>query len=583
MANDALLRIKVVTDATQAALGLDKTAKSSSKFGSAMQKAALPAAAVGVALVALGKHALDSASTLQQAQGAVESVFGKQAGAVESLSKKSADAMGLASSAYLNYAALVGGALQGAGFTVKQSVGESNKIMQRAADLSATYGGTTSDAIDSINAAVSRGEFDPLEKYNVILNATTINAELAARGQSKLTGAALRHAKAQIVLEQVYGQSAKAAGQFARESDTAAGSAARASAHFEDASAALGTALLPAATATAKALAAVATFMQKNVVLTTIFVGAIAALVTAILIYNAAMKIAAIVQTAFNVAMSANVIFLVIIAIIALIAVIVIVVKKWDVIKAAADKAWGKVMSIVKKAIDFIKKNWLMMLAGILGPFGIAVALIIRNWDKIRSVVSRVTDFIKSAFRAVQNVAASVWGWIAQKVSAVATNMRNSFENAVSRIKAIIGTIRDAFNSIVPPGLAALMTAPFRAAAGAINATIGAIKSLIGWVSSLISKIAGIHFPDVPSGIKSIAGKLGLRSAPAPGPTPRTYYAPAPAVAGVGARVGATGTTYTGGAGVVINIHGALDPEGVARTVGRLLGAHDRRIGRVPA
>jgi len=147
VANEALLRIKVVTDATQAALGLDKTAKQTSKFGSAMQKAALPAAAVGVALIAVGKKALDSASTLKQAQGAVESVFGKQAGAVEKLSKSSAQNMGLAASAYLNYAALVGSALQNAGFSAAQSVTESNKVMQRGADMAATFGGTTADAV----------------------------------------------------------------------------------------------------------------------------------------------------------------------------------------------------------------------------------------------------------------------------------------------------------------------------------------------------------------------------------------------------------------------------------------------------
>lgn len=580
MASEALLRIKVVTDASQAALGLDKTAKTTSKFGSAMQKAALPAAAAGVALIALGKHALDSASTLQQAQGAVESVYGKSAGAVEKYAESSAQSMGLAKSAYMNYAALVGAALQNSGFSAKKAADESNKIMQRAADMAATFGGTTADAVEAINAAVARGEYDPLEKYGVSLNATAVNAELAKRGQDKLTGAQLKNAKANVALEQIYKNTSKAAGQFAREQDTAAGSAAIASAEFEDASAALGEALLPAAAGAATALAAVARWASKNVPLVTALAAAVGVLVTAILIYNAAMKIAAIVQTAFNVAMSANVIFLVIVAIIALIAVIIIVVKNWDKIKAAAGRAWDSVMGIVGKAINFIKKNWLMMLAGILGPFGIAVALIIRNWDKIRAVVSRVTDAIKSGFRAVQSVAAAVWGWIRDKVSATASAMKTSFENAVSRVKSLISGIRDAFNNIVPAGLREQLSAPFVAAKKVIDSVIAAIKSLIGWVSNLISKIAGIHFPSIPSGLSKLAGKIGLRAAPAPGPAPRTFYAPAPAVAGVGARVGATGGTAGGGAGVVINVNGALDPEGVARQLRGILYGHERRVGR---
>jgi hypothetical protein len=581
VANEALLRIKVVTDASQAALGLDKTAKQSSKFGSAMSKAALPAAAVGVALVALGKHALDSASNLQQAQGAVESVFGKQAGAVEELSKKSAQSMGLAQSAYLQYAAIVGSALTNAGFTTKQAVDESNKVMQRGADLAATFGGTTADAVEAINAAVSRGEFDPLEKYGVSLNMTAVNAELAARGQDKLTGSALKHAKAQVVLESVYANTSKAAGQFAREQDTAAGSAAIASAEFENASAALGEALLPAASAVATALASVARWAGKNVPLVTALAAAVGTLVTAILIYNAAMKIAAIVQVAFNVAMSANVIFLVIIAIIALIAVIVIVVKKWDVIKKAAGKAWGAVMGIVGKVIQFIKKNWLTMLAVLLGPFGVAIALIIRNWDKIKSVVQKVTDAMKSAFRSVKDVAAAVWGAIRDKVTGVASSIRTAWENAISRVKTIIGSVKDALANMVPDGLQAAMTAPFIAAKKVIDSVVSAIKGLIGWVSSLISKIAGIHFPSVPSGLKSLAGKIGLNAvAPAPGlARPRVFYSPAPAVGGLSAGAGVR-ASVAGGNGVTITVNGALDPDAVARQIGRLLASHDVRMGR---
>jgi hypothetical protein len=576
VANEALLRIKVITDATQAAAGLDKVSKTSSKFGSVMQKAALPAAAAGVALIALGKHALDSASTLQQAQGAVDSVYGKSAAAVEKYAETSASSMGLAKSAYMNYAALVGAALQNSGFSAAQAADESNKIMQRAADMAATFGGTTADAVEAINAAVARGEYDPLEKYGVSLNATAVNAELAKRGQDKLTGSQLKNAKATIALEQIYGNTAKAAGQFARESDTAAGSSAIASAEFENASAALGEALLPAAAAAATALAAVAKWAGQNVGIVTALAAAIGTLVTAILIYNAAMKIAAIVQVAFNVAMSANVIFLVIVAIIALIAVVIIIIKKWDVIKAAAGKAWTAVMRIVGKAINFIKKNWLMMLAGILGPFGIAVALIIRNWSKIQAVVSRVAGVIKSSFRSVQQVAGAVWGWISQKVSAVAHSIAATWTNAIARVKAVISGVRDALSNMVPSGLAGMIAAPFNAAKGAIDGTIRAIQSLIGWVGNLISKIAGIHFPSVPSGLAKIAGKVGLRAAAAP--PPRTYYAPAPAVAGVGARVGASTRGVSAG-GVNINVYGALDPEGVARQIGRILGDHDRRMG----
>lgn len=635
MAADALLRIKVITDASQAALGLDNVGKKAKGFQGVMAKAALPAAAVGAALVAVGAKAIKSASDLQQAQGAVESIFGNQAGAVEELSKNSANSMGLAQSAYLQYAAVVGAALTNAGFTTKQAVGESNKIMQRGADMAATFGGTTADAVEAINAAVSRGEFDPLEKYGVSLNMTAVNAELAARGQDKLTGSALKHAKAQVVLDSVYKNTAKSAGQFARESDTAAGSAAIASANFENASAALGQALLPAATACAKVLATMARWIQQNATLVLILAAGVGVLVTAILLYNAAMKIAAIVQTAFNVAMSANVIFLVIVAIIALIAVIIIVVKKWDAIRAAAVAAWGKIMDIVGVAVDFIKKNWLKMLAVLLGPLGVAVLVVVRNWSKIRAGAAKVFDWIKSATRAVASVFKTIWraamsavtayfrSWkttisaimsairtiiraatdmmkavfrsvkdtvsnvfssVKDKVSNVASAIKTTIGNAVDRVKATLGNIRDALSSLVPAGFAAKLSAPFNAVKQVIDSVKRAIDGLISAVGNLISKIAGIHFPSIPSGIGKFLGKVGL-SAAVPGAgaglvRPRVFY-PAPTVAGRGAGAGGRASFVGGeGAGVVININGALDPESVARQIRTLLNTSDVRMGR---
>jgi hypothetical protein len=614
VANEALLRIKVVTDTAQAALGMDRAASSTSKFGSAMQKAALPAAAIGAGIIAFGKHALDAASELQQAQGAVESVFGKQADAVENLAKRSADAMGLSKSAYLNYAALVGAALQNSGFTVQESVGKSNDIMQRAADMAATYGGTTADAVEAINAAVARGEFDPLEKYAVSLNQTAIQAELAKRGQDDLTGAALKHAKAQAALDLIMKGTAKTQGQFARESDTAAGSAARASANFEDASAALGQSLLPAAAAVANALANMAKWASKNVALVTTLAAAIMTIVTAILIYNAAMKIAAIVQTAFNVAMSANVIFLVIVAIIALIAVIIIVVKNWDKITAAARKCWSFVMAIVGKAVAFIKKNWLTMIAVLLGPLAVAALVIARNWNKIKTAAKAVLDWIKSAARATAGVFKAIWnaalsavaayirawrgvisavmGAVRSIVRGAADAMKSAFQAVRGVVSSVFGWIKSTVSSIsaalrnmVPPGLGAALAAPFKTAISIIHSVESAIKGLVDWVQSLISKIASIHWPSVPSGLKSALGKLNPFSAPAPAPAPsaaRGYgaWVPAPSARGVGA----SGLVWQGrgtGGGPTIVINGAVDPEGTARQINRILGGHERRMGLV--
>src|SRR4029079_5989684 len=112
-------------------------------------------------------------------------------------------------------------------------------------------------------------------------------------------------------------------------------------------------------------------------------------------------------------------------------------------------------------------------------------------------------------------------------------------------------------------------------------------QSLINWVGSLISKLGSIHFPSVPKGLSSVLGKVNPFAAVAGGggaavvPTLRrsgTYYAPAPS--GFSARAGGPGVTTGRGAGLQINIYGALDPEAVARQIKHILSDHARPTAR---
>ena len=592
---DALLRIKVVTDASQAALGLDQVSKKATGFRAGLQKAALPAAAVAGAIGFIGKQAIDAASDLQQAQGAVESVFGGQAKAVENLSKSSAQNMGLAQSAYLQYAAVVGAALQNAGFSAEQSVGKTNDIMQRAADMAATFGGTTADAVEAINAAVSRGEFDPLEKYAVSLNMTAVNAELAKRGQEDLTGAALKHAKAQVILEQVYGQTAKAAGQFKREQDTAAGSSAIATAQWQNAAAALGTALLPAAAAVAGILAKMATTLSANKTVMLVVLGVIGALAVAILAANAAIKIYDATLIITNAIQKAtwlsNPIFLVIAAIIALVAVVVILYKKWKPFRELVNATWSAIKTGAGIVARFVSAVWKTALNLIGNYFKAYKTLVVNVFSAIRTIIRAVGSFIGDVFRGVRVVVAAVFSAIRGIVSTIGSHIRSVFSGAVSVVRGILDGLRTAFRNVVSAvaGAGSVLAAPFKTMSSAVKAVTSVIQTLISWVGSLISKLASIHFPSVPKGLSSVLGKINPFSAMAggggatAGPTLRrsgTYYAPAPT--GFGARAAGAGAGYTTGVGngVTINIYGAVDPEGTARQINAILGGHNRRIGR---
>jgi hypothetical protein len=125
------------------------------------------------------------------------------------------------------------------------------------ADLAATLGGKTDDAVAALGSAL-RGEYDPLERFGIALKASEVNARAVAMGLAESESDVSAYAKGQATLAIITERSAFAQGQFAREADTAQGQAQRASASMEDASAKLGESLLPIYTNIQKGISAVA-------------------------------------------------------------------------------------------------------------------------------------------------------------------------------------------------------------------------------------------------------------------------------------------------------------------------------------
>lgn len=225
--------------------------KTESKFGrlSGAVRAGLIGATVagGAALIGLGKEAVDAASLSQQSIGATESVFGKFADTVVRRSNEAAEAVGLSANEYRELANVTGAMLAAAGTPLKRVTTLTDQLNRRAADMAATFGGTTREAVEAISSLL-RGETDPIERYGVAIKQSDVSARLAAEGLDKLTGNALKQAEQQVRLELLFDQTSKTQGQFARESDTLAGAQQRLGAKVEDLEAKFGTLLLPALT-----------------------------------------------------------------------------------------------------------------------------------------------------------------------------------------------------------------------------------------------------------------------------------------------------------------------------------------------
>lgn len=240
---------QVVVSVTSNVKDLQKGLSSATGSFDALTKVAKVAAlAVVAATVAIGVKAVKSASDLEQAMGGLEAVFKGNSDQMTKWAKGAANSVGLAQSEYAGLATILGAQLKNMGVATDQLGGQTNDLVTLGADLAAQFGGSTSDAVSALSSLM-RGERDPIEKYGVSLKQADINARLAEKGMSGLTGEALKQATTMVTLEMLYEQTADAAGAFARESATLAGQQQRLKANFENLYATLGTALLPAVTA----------------------------------------------------------------------------------------------------------------------------------------------------------------------------------------------------------------------------------------------------------------------------------------------------------------------------------------------
>jgi hypothetical protein len=140
----------------------------------------------------------------------------------------------------------------------------------------------------------------------------------------------------------------------------------------------------------------------------------IAGLATAIIGVNVAMKVwtattAAFtaVQAAFNAVMALNPIFLIGAAIVAVIAILVVLQKEFgifDGVIRVVGAAFGAVWQAIKTVFDWVKNNWPLLLAILVGPFGLAILGVVTFREKIMEIFSLIYKGIKATMGFVADV-----------------------------------------------------------------------------------------------------------------------------------------------------------------------------------
>jgi hypothetical protein len=196
--------------------------------------------------------------------------------------------------------------------------------------------------------------------------------------------------------------------------------------------------LLPVIDELAPKLAAFTAWANTNKTLLAVLVGVFGGLAVAILAVNVAMKVwtattAAFtaIQAAFNAVMALNPIFLIVAAVVAIIAVLVLLQKEFglfDGVIRVVGAAFGAVWEAIKAVFDWVTNNWKLLLVVLTGPFGLAIAFVVKFKDQImevfkfiyntiKSTMSFVANVITAPFKAAFNLVAKLWNNTVGKLS----------------------------------------------------------------------------------------------------------------------------------------------------------------------
>ena len=150
--------------------------------------AGLAAGAVGVT-AALGgmvvgiKASVEAASNQEQAFGAVDQILGSNS---KTIKKWAANqwSIGLSTTEASNSVVYMTQMLMNNGMAAKEAADKGMKLTELGADMAATFGGKTVDAVDALSAAL-RGETDPIERYGVSMKEASIQAYAISKGLQK--------------------------------------------------------------------------------------------------------------------------------------------------------------------------------------------------------------------------------------------------------------------------------------------------------------------------------------------------------------------------------------------------------------
>lgn len=459
---------------------LEATSKKFEAVGSKLKGVGTKmSAAITLPIVGAGVASFKLAADLEDALGATDQIFKGSSNTMKEWAAGLETYYGIAHGEALEYSNMMGTMLMNiGGLSEEEAAKQAQTLIELAGDLTAMYGGTTSDAVRALTGAL-KGNNTMLDNYGMAANDALVKTKAMEMGligeKEELSLAAKQAATLALIME----QSGAAQGQAAREADGASGSMRALMTEIKNLASSIGDILLPIITPllgkvnewaqkfkelspetqkTIVMIAGIAAAIGPVVLVVGTFVSAIGSIVGAFAAASGAIAAAGGVIAALT-----GPIGITIAAIAALIAIGVLLYKNWDTIKEKASEIWDKIKDYFSKTLDSIKKKFVDIWTSIkdffkkwgdeiilvaVGPAGWAILLgrkIAENWDAIKVKTADIWNSIKNSlsntWSSISSVASSVWNRIKESIISPIRSAQNT-------LNGIIRSIQNAFTNM---------------------------------------------------------------------------------------------------------------------------------------
>lgn len=189
-------------------------------FSGALKKitAAFSAAAIGKAILNIGKESLQAASDLEEVQNVVDVTFGSAgASKIQDWANKAGKQFGLTETQAKKFTSTLGAMMKSSGLAGDQVLTMSTDLSGLAADMASFYNLDFDTAFDKIRAGIS-GETEPLKQLGINMSVANLNAFALEKRLDKTFEEMSQGEQIALRYEYIMSATADAQGDFSRTS-----------------------------------------------------------------------------------------------------------------------------------------------------------------------------------------------------------------------------------------------------------------------------------------------------------------------------------------------------------------------------